>query len=147
MPDLGRFSPWRKPRAGRHRPLGGSSDGANGRRRNRLSELGSILGTWAQGEPMIEETLKQRFFQELEDHHDEALARAVTILRNMNWQPGINAASRREKAEQMLHDAMLLVLDGSRRWDPDRVDLVPFLGQIIRSLLSHEMESVAGRMV
>jgi len=94
---------------------------------------------------MIEETLKKRFFQELEDHHHEALARAVTIVRKMNWQPGSNSVSRREKAEQLLHDAMLLVLDGSRRWNSDHVDVVPFLGQIVRSLLSHEMESTKGR--
>jgi len=96
---------------------------------------------------MIEDTLKRRFLEELEAKHQEALARAVYILRRMRWHPGAEAAQRRDKAEQLLHDAILLVLGGRRVWDPGHVDVVRFLGEIVRSLVSHEMQSIVGRMV
>jgi hypothetical protein len=85
----------------------------------------------------MDENLKKRFIDELKEKHDEALTRAAYwVGRYMGSDVGKDAI--RDRAQELLHEAVWATLDGSRTWYADRVDIVSHLGSVVRSFVAHE---------
>lgn len=66
------------------------------------------------------------------------IAYAAGRLRRVGWAAGRDVEPSKLSVEQLVNSAVLGCLDGSRRWDPEAVDLAGFLRGVIRSLASSE---------
>lgn len=64
------------------------------------------------------------------------VAFASSALRRAGWKAGRDEEPSRMSVEQLVNTAIEHCLDGSRKWNPDAVDLPGFLRGVIRSLLS-----------
>lgn len=69
------------------------------------------------------------------------LGYAANRLRRVGWAAGRDEEPSKLSVEQIVNMAVEACLDGSRSWDPERVDFPGFLRGIIRSLTSSEKKS------
>jgi DNA-directed RNA polymerase specialized sigma24 family protein len=52
----------------------------------------------------------------------------------------------KEAGEELLHEAVVRTFNGRRHWDPDRVDLLRFLEQAVRSIIYAEVRGPENRV-
>ncbi len=86
---------------------------------------------------------KRRLFEEADwDRLPLALAKyAEWLIRRRRWRTGSgNILAEGKCCEDLVQEAVKRAFDESRKWNPERVDLLTFLKGIVRSLVSHLVE-------
>lgn len=80
--------------------------------------------------------LLARLKAELPRLYPGLLIHAVRIARRTRWASG-SEETIAQAAKDVLQEAVLAVADGTRKWDPERVDLERFLKEAMRSIASN----------
>ncbi|MFN8469034.1 MAG: sigma factor [Caldilineaceae bacterium] len=95
---------------------------------------------------------QQQIFRRLEQANwDElsrkVLARAIWVAQNKRWhgrQGNVDATTELVggvSCEDVVQELIVKTIRGERKWDPDKVELEPWLYSQVRSLVSHLIES------
>lgn len=116
----------------------------------RTASLVGILpggGVFGGGGGRVERAKLKTVFEQLRDANwrtigKELAAYALARVRTYRWRTG----NRRDLAEgqqavDLAAEAIRRLMDGTRRWDPNEVALVPFLRGVVDSLVSHLADS------
>lgn len=88
-------------------------------------------------------------FEELRDADWEMLGLQLTAhasirLKNFSWRTG-SRYDLAQLAKDLAAEAIRLVVTGRRRWEPERVALLPMLKGVVSSLISHLAQSADAR--
>jgi DNA-directed RNA polymerase specialized sigma24 family protein len=128
-----------------------TTGGLTGRASGRVDALGSPRGKRpvSSGDGPKMKTDVQRALREAdwEDLGIRLVAYATWKAGNLRWRTGHSwelAGGR--TPEDIVSDAIVKVVEGTRRWDPERGPLLAFLQGVVDSLMSHLVESADNRM-
>lgn len=72
-------------------------------------------------------------------------ARALLIVRRKRWSRD-GTMPEGQEVQDLVQEAIRRFMDGTRRWDPDKVTLEVFLDGVVRSLASDLVRSLANRV-
>jgi DNA-directed RNA polymerase specialized sigma24 family protein len=86
----------------------------------------------------IDPELLKRFRAEFARVHKRVLAYAVVIVRRKRWTHDGTGLPEGKEAVDLVHEAVELVLNGTRKWNPAKIpDLDVYLYGVMRSQASH----------
>src|SRR5207245_1014740 len=93
----------------------------------------------------MDAALREQFLSELQDKYEEVLAKAVILLRRSRWQSA-SAATVRDKANDLVHDATMAIIDDRYQREADE-PLMTLMARVMWSLLGNEKKHPGSRTV
>jgi DNA-directed RNA polymerase specialized sigma24 family protein len=88
----------------------------------------------------LDSNVRAKLKAELPGIHARLLAHALFLVGRSGWRR-LARVDQTEAAKDLLQEAVLRTLQGSRRWDPERVDLARFLREAMRSIANAAVRS------